>query len=77
MVGKPDFVRSVTSGFEEADMAGGQLAESGSWHELFAMRSGRFRALCRAQGIDDHSVGRASFDGAVVSRIRRPAAVNQ
>ena len=58
-------------------MAGGQLAESGSWHELFAMRSGRFRALCRAQGIDDHSVGRASFDGAVVSRIRRPAAVNQ
>jgi heavy metal translocating P-type ATPase len=26
VVGKPDFVRSVTSGFEEADMAGGQLA---------------------------------------------------
>ena len=25
-VGKPDFVRSVTSGFEEADVAGGQLA---------------------------------------------------
>ena len=35
---------------------GGQLVESGSWNELIALRSGRFRALCRAQGIDDHSV---------------------
>lgn len=26
VVGKPDFVRSVTSGFEEADVSGGQLA---------------------------------------------------
>ena len=56
---------------------GGRLMESGSWNELVALRSGRFRALCRAQGIDDHSVRRAAFDGAVVPVTRRPAAVNQ
>jgi len=56
---------------------GGRLMESGSWNELVALRSGRFRALCRAQGIDDHSVRRAAFDGAVVPVSRRPAAVNQ
>ena len=56
---------------------GGRLVESGSWNELVALRSGRFRALCRAQGIDDHSVRRAAFDGAVVPVSRRPAAVNQ
>ena len=56
---------------------GGQLVESGSWNELVARRSGRFRALCRAQGIDDYSVRRMGFDGAVVSRTRPPAAVNQ
>jgi ATP-binding cassette subfamily C protein len=55
---------------------GGQLVESGSWNELVALRSGRFRALCRAQGIDDHAVRRAAFEGAVVSLTRRPA-VNQ
>jgi ATP-binding cassette subfamily C protein len=31
----------------------GQLVESGSWDELMARPRGRFRELCRAQGIDD------------------------
>jgi ATP-binding cassette, subfamily C, bacterial len=56
---------------------GGQLVESGSWHELVALRAGRFRALCRAQGIDDYAIRRVVFDDAAISVARPPAAVNQ
>ena len=33
----------------------GRLVESGTWNELAAEENGRFRALCKAQGIDGHS----------------------
>jgi ATP-binding cassette subfamily C protein len=32
----------------------GRVVESGSWSQLMAQHSGRFRELCRAQGIEDH-----------------------
>jgi ATP-binding cassette subfamily C protein len=31
----------------------GRLVEAGSWNELLARQDGRFRALCRAQGLGD------------------------
>jgi len=30
----------------------GRVVESGAWDELIAKENGRFRALCRAQGLD-------------------------
>jgi ATP-binding cassette, subfamily C, bacterial len=39
----------------------GQLVESGRWDTLMARRSGRFRELCQAQGIDDRSETHASL----------------
>jgi ATP-binding cassette subfamily C protein len=39
----------------------GQLVESGTWDTLMARRSGRFRELCQAQGIDDRIDTHASL----------------
>lgn len=36
----------------------GRVVESGSWADLMARPAGRFRDLCRAQGIDDPRAGR-------------------
>jgi ATP-binding cassette, subfamily C, bacterial len=36
----------------------GRLVESGPWDALLAKEDGRFRALCRAQGIDSEDLGR-------------------
>jgi ATP-binding cassette subfamily C protein len=36
----------------------GQVVESGSWADLMARPAGRFRDLCRAQGIDDPQAAR-------------------
>ncbi|WP_104061308.1 heavy metal translocating P-type ATPase [Arthrobacter sp. 4R501] len=50
VVGKPDFVRSVTSGFEEADVAGGQLA-------VYVGVDGRFGgALIMSDPLRDNAV---------------------
>src|SRR5207249_3564610 len=35
----------------------GRLVESGSWEVLLAKADGRFRALCRAQGINSEELG--------------------
>lgn len=50
VVGKPDFVRSVTSGFEEAEVAGGQLA-------VYVGVDGRFGgALIMSDPLRDNAV---------------------
>jgi ABC-type multidrug transport system fused ATPase/permease subunit len=36
----------------------GRLVESGPWDVLLAKENGRFRALCRAQGIDSEELRR-------------------
>uniref|UniRef100_UPI0035ABB6CE heavy metal translocating P-type ATPase n=1 Tax=Pseudarthrobacter raffinosi TaxID=2953651 RepID=UPI0035ABB6CE len=51
VVGKPDFVRSVTSAFEEAEVAGGQLA-------VYVGVDGRFGgALIMSDPLRDNAVG--------------------
>lgn len=36
----------------------GRVVESGSWSELMSRPNGRFRELCRAQGIEEHRITR-------------------